>query len=111
MNKVRKPISERTEGEDTVPNFQILFIEGGGRRLCRGLVEGESKFYILLAEEYNKVSHTWARGYVKDLPIGKERACILMAPSSPHHLSSSFFRLVLSGATAYNAKISEGLLL
>ena len=35
-NIVNTPISERTEGEDTVPLFQIIFIEVGVRVIYGG---------------------------------------------------------------------------
>ena len=44
VNIVKTHISERTEGADTVPLFQIPFIEEGGRGMCRGSVDGGSIF-------------------------------------------------------------------
>ena len=37
-NIVNTPISDSTEGEDTVPLFQIIFIEAGGVGICGGSV-------------------------------------------------------------------------
>ena len=56
MNIVKTHISERTECEDTVPLFQIIFLEGGGRGIFRGSVEGVAILLISFQEELNTVS-------------------------------------------------------
>ena len=56
------------EGEDTGPMFQILFLEGGGRGICRGELAGGARFFILYVDKYNTSSHTWARGSGEKLP-------------------------------------------
>ena len=58
-NIVSTQISERTEGEDTGPLFQFLFIEGGGRKICGVAVDDGARFCMSLADNYNKVSYTW----------------------------------------------------
>ena len=50
-NIVNTKISERTEGEETVPLFQITFLEGGGRGICIGSVDGGSRFCMLLVDK------------------------------------------------------------
>ena len=49
-NIVNTQISECTEGKDTAPLFQIIFLEGLGRGICGGLVEGGAILGILLVE-------------------------------------------------------------
>ena len=109
-NIVNSKISERTEGEDTVPLFQILFIEVGGRGICGWSVEGGSRLCMSLMEEFNAVSHNRSRESGKYIPGGKEGACVVMALSSTHIPSSAFFQTLLSGATYSNVKRFEGLL-
>ena len=82
-NIVNTPISERTEGEDKFPPFQIIFIEVGGRVICRGSVEGGVTLYMLLVDECTTASHTRVIGSGKDITGGKERECVVMDPSSP----------------------------
>ena len=108
-NIVNTPISERTEGTYKVPLFQIIFIEVGGVVICRGSVEGGLRLYMLLVDECNTDSNTQARGSGKDITGGKERDCVVMDPSSPHLMPSPYFHPVLSGATASNVKIFEGI--
>ena len=61
-NIVNIKISEHKEGEGTVPMFQILFIEGGGRRICGGAVDCGERFCMSLVLECNTESHTRSRG-------------------------------------------------
>ena len=61
-NIVNTKISERTDSEDTVTLFQIIFIEGGGRRICGGAVECGARFCMLLVDECNKESPPRSRG-------------------------------------------------
>ena len=61
-NIVNTKISERTEGEETVPLFKIIFLEGGGRGICVGAVDGGSRFCMLLVDKCNTVSHTRSIG-------------------------------------------------
>ena len=68
----KNPISEHTEGEDTVPLFQIIFIEVGKRGMCRGSVEGVARLCMLLVDECNTVSHIPEIGSIKYLPRGKK---------------------------------------
>ena len=42
-----------------------------------------------------------------DLPGVNKGACLVMAPSSPHILSSTLFQIVLSGFTASNVESFE----
>ena len=37
-------ISERAEGEDTLPLFQIIFLEGRERGICGGAVDFGARF-------------------------------------------------------------------
>ena len=61
-NIVNTKISERTDSEDTVTLFQIIFIEGGGRRICGGSVECGAIFCMLLIDECNTESPPRSRG-------------------------------------------------
>ena len=111
INIVKTQISERTEGEDTVPMFQIIFLEVGGRGICGGSVEGGARLCMLSVEKCSTDSHNRERGSGKDLPGGKEGACVVMAPSSTRLLFSYFFQPVLSGDTASNVKSFKGVML
>ena len=108
-NIVNTQISERTEGEDTGTLFQIIFIEGWGRRIFGGSVEGGAIFCMPLVEKCNTESHTQEIGSVYDIPGGNKRVCVVMDLSAPHLPSSAFFQLVLIGATVSNVKSFEGL--
>ena len=57
-NIFNTPISERKEGEGTVPLFQIISLEVGRRGICGGSVEDVARFCISSVEEYNTASHT-----------------------------------------------------
>ena len=111
INIINTKISDRTEGEDTGTLFQIIFLQGWGRGMCGGAVEGEEILCTSLVREYNIVSHTRSRGSVEDIPGVKEGTCVVIDPSSPRSPSYDFFQPVLSGATASNVKSFEGLLL
>ena len=108
-NIVNTPISERTEGEDTAPLFQIIFIEVGGRGICGGSVKVVARLCMLVVDECNTASHTREIGSGKYITGGKEGECVVMDPSYPHILTSAFFQPVLSGATESNIKSFEGI--
>ena len=70
----------------------------GGSRLC-----------MFSVDKFNTASHTWARTYIRDLPRENEGAYVVMDTLAPHITYSDSFWKVLSGATASNVEISEGL--
>ena len=70
-NIVNTPISERIEVEHKFSLFQIIFIEVGGRVICRGSVEVGVRLYMLLVDECTTASHTRVRGPGKDNTGGK----------------------------------------
>ena len=111
MEIFKNTISERKEGEDTVTLFQIIVLEGWGRLMCGGAVEGEAILCTSLVIEYHTVSHTRSRGSGEDIPGVKEGTCVVIDPSSPRSPSSDFFQPVLSGATASNVKSFEFILM
>ena len=80
--------------------FKIRFLQGWGRGICGGSVEGGERFCMLSADECNIASHIWAGGSGGDLSGGQEGAWEVMDPSSPRLTYSDFFRAVLSGSTA-----------
>ena len=82
-NIVNNPISERAEGADTGPLFQIRFLEGGCRGICGGALAGGVRFRMLSVDECNTASHTRARGSGEYLPVGKEGKWLVMDNSSP----------------------------
>ena len=55
--------------------------------------------------------HTRSRGSVKELPVGKGWACVVMDQSATNLPSYELFHTVLIGATASNVKSFEGILL
>ena len=61
-NIVNTKIIERTEGEETVPLIQNIFIEVGGRGICGGSVDGRERLCMSLVDECNRASHTRSRG-------------------------------------------------
>ena len=67
-------------------------------------MEGGVRLCMLLVDECNTESHTWARGSGKYITGVKKGECVVMYTSSPHILPSAFFQPVLSGATASNVK-------
>ena len=71
-------------------------------------MDGGARFCMSLVEEFNTVSHTPSRGYVKHIPGGKEGTCIVMAPPAPCCPSSDLLQPVLSGDTESNVKSFEG---
>ena len=67
-NIVNTQISERTEGEVTVPLFKIIFFEVWGRGICGGSVKVGARFCMFSLEEWHTSSHTRSRGSGKYLP-------------------------------------------
>ena len=57
-NIVNTQISELTEGEDTVPMFQIISLEVGRRGICVESVDGGARLCMSLVDKFNTVSHT-----------------------------------------------------
>ena len=70
---------------------------------------GGTRFCMPLVDECNTVSHNRARGSGEYLLVGKEGAWTVMGILSSRLQSSPFLHPVLSGATAFNIKVFEGL--
>ena len=82
-NIVNTKISECIEGSDKATLFQIIFLEGWGRGIFGGLVDGGAIFCMLLLYRCNTVSHTRSRGTGAYIPRGNKGECEVMDPSSP----------------------------
>ena len=103
-NMINTIISERAEGEETGPLFQIRFLEGGGRGICGGAVAGGEILCMSLVGELNTASHTRVRRSGEDHPGVKEGAGVVMSLFTPCHPYYTLFQIVLGGSTASNAK-------
>ena len=89
----------------------MIFLEGGGRGICGGSVDGGAILCMLLVYKCNTVSHTRSRGtgaYIQRVNKGEY---VVMDPSSPHLPSSILFQPVLSVSTSSNVKLFDVLLL
>ena len=95
--------------EDEGPICSIKLLQGGGERICGGVVASGARFYTKRAGYFTTESHARQKGLAEELSGGEDGVWVVTKKTSPRLLASAFFQPSLDTSRAAKDSGFEGL--